>query len=107
MDLAAEMGVFGYLGDVGGESDERGAGIDCGAGVFQFEGFLTEGETIETDFPVSTASNGEPGDFTGIVVFIVSTEHSLSTIIRVLVVITKIERKHFVINQLPVNHKSM
>lgn len=61
---------------------------------------MTEGETIETNFPVSTSSDGEPSDFTGIMSLIVSTENSLSTIIGVLVRITEIERKYFVVNQL-------
>jgi hypothetical protein len=100
----AYLGGGRYFGDVGGESDERGSGIDCGAGVLQFKGFLAEGEAVKTDFPVPTSSDREPSDFAGIMILVVSTKHGFSTIVRVLVRIAEIERKYFVINQLPVSH---
>jgi hypothetical protein len=93
-------GGGGYLGDVRRESDKGCSGIDCSAGIFKFEGFITKGETIETDFPISTTSNGKPCNFARKVIFIVSPEKCLSTVFAIFVRISEVERKYFVIDQL-------
>jgi hypothetical protein len=87
-----------YLCDVRGKGDERSSSVDGGTGIFKFKSLFTECKAIKTDFPVTTSSNGKPSNVTSIMIFVISTKDCLTAVFRVLVCITKIERKYFIVN---------
>lgn len=78
------------LGHGGGQSNERGAGVEDDTGVLELGSVVAEGDGIKVDLPVSLAAEGNVDHLAGVVALVDATESGLG-LVTLLVGVAQVE----------------
>jgi hypothetical protein len=90
------------LGNGGGQSDQRGTGVQDDTSVVHLGSLVTEGDRIEVNLPVSLAPQGKLGELAGVVVLVHATKGCLG--LAAVVGVSKVEGEDGFVQQALVQH---